>query len=127
MEVKINTKERFNVLVVMEPELSDIMADELKAACYSVLEQEIKNVVINLQEVKAMGKIIAEALVGLQQQFYDKQASFVICKIQPPVEQVLKDADLLEMLNIAPTESEAGDIVQMEEIERELLKEEDSE
>ena len=117
MEVKINTKERFHVLVVMEPELSDIMADDLKAACYSVLEHEIKNVVINLQEVKAMGK----------QQFYDKQSSFVICKLQPPVEQVLKNEDLLEMLNIAPTESEAGDIVQMEEIERELLKEEDSE
>jgi len=32
---------------------------------------------------------------------------------------------LLELLNVTPTESEAGDIVQMEEIEREILGGED--
>ncbi len=34
---------------------------------------------------------------------------------------VLDENELLEVMNVTPTESEAGDIVQMEEIERELL------
>jgi hypothetical protein len=33
----------------------------------------------------------------------------------------LDELDLTDILNITPTESEAWDIVQMEEIERELL------
>jgi hypothetical protein len=33
----------------------------------------------------------------------------------------LDNNDLLEILNVTPTESEAWDIVQMEEIEREYL------
>jgi hypothetical protein len=33
--------------------------------------------------------------------------------------------DLLELMNVTPTESEAWDIVQMEEIERDLLGGED--
>ena len=37
----------------------------------------------------------------------------------------LDKTDLLELMNVTPTESEAGDIVQMEEIERDLLDEED--
>jgi hypothetical protein len=41
------------------------------------------------------------------------------------VERFLDSSNLLELMNVTPTESEAGDIVQMEEIERELLDEEE--
>jgi hypothetical protein len=41
--------------------------------------------------------------------------------LQPAVEEKLDQLELLEILNVTPTESEAWDIVQMEEIERELL------
>ena len=37
------------------------------------------------------------------------------------VEKVFEKLELLELMNITPTESEAWDILQMEEIERELL------
>jgi len=47
----------------------------------------------------------------------------VICELQPPVEEFLDKGQLLEMMNMTPTESEAWDIIQMEEIERELLDE----
>ena len=42
-------------------------------------------------------------------------------RVQPQVEEFLDKDQLLEMMNITPTESEAWDIIQMEEIERELL------
>jgi len=41
--------------------------------------------------------------------------------MQPLVEETFDKEELLELLNCTPTESEAWDIVQMEEIERELL------
>lgn len=69
----------------------------------------------------------AECLVKTQQQFYDGGASFVVCEMTPDLEQFLDQKNLLELMNTTPTESEAWDIVQMEEIERELLGDEDGE
>ena len=37
--------------------------------------------------------------------------------------KVLEQKELLEFMNVTPSESEAWDILQMEEIEREFLKE----
>ena len=53
--------------------------------------------------------------------WYENNNSFVICEIQPAVSHKLETLELSEVLNITPTESEAWDIVQMEEIERELM------
>ena len=47
--------------------------------------------------------------------------------MQPAVEQKLEELELLEEMNITPTETEAWDIVQMEEIERELMDDTDPE
>ena len=63
----------------------------------------------------------AIALVNIQQKFYENNASFVICELQKPVERFLEEKELFDLMNITPTESEAWDIIQMEEIERELL------
>ncbi|MBV9987335.1 MAG: hypothetical protein JO301_06630 [Chitinophagaceae bacterium] len=63
----------------------------------------------------------------MQQSFYENNASFVICCMQQPVEEAFARLDLLDLLNTTPTESEAWDIVQMEEIERELLDGDDIE
>ena len=51
----------------------------------------------------------------------------VICEINGMIEEQLEQLELLEMMNITPTESEAWDIVQMEEVERELLGDFDEE
>jgi len=40
------------------------------------------------------------------------------------VEDFLDKNELLELMNVTPTQSEAWDIVQMEEIEREFLRDE---
>jgi hypothetical protein len=74
-----------------------------------------------------MDNAAGEKLVYIQQKFYENSASFVICELQKPVEEFLDKNELLEMMNVAPTESEASDIVQMEEIERELMDGEESE
>jgi len=46
--------------------------------------------------------------------------------MQKEVENQFNKLELLELMNITPTESEAWDILQMEEIERELLKDSES-
>jgi len=121
MEVKIDTKEKFHVITLLQPELSATMTEKLSDRLVSFLQSDIKNIVLNLKELKSIDNISAENLVKVQQKFYETNVSFVICELQPKVEEFLDNRQLLEMMNITPTESEAWDVIQMEEIERELL------
>ena len=121
MEVKIDTKEKFHVITLLQPKLSATMTEELSDRLVSFLRSDTRNIVLNLKELQSIDNISAENLVKVQQKFYENSASFVICELQPQVEEFLDKDQLLEMMNITPTESEAWDIIQMEEIERELL------
>ena len=127
MEVKTDTKERFHVIRVETREMSAIMAGELDRQLLELLKDNTKNVVLNLSGVKTMQEEAAEKLVRTQQKFYDSGASFVVCEMPEELEEFLDSKALLELMNVTPTESEAYDIVQMEEMERELLGDDDDE
>jgi anti-anti-sigma factor len=101
------------------------MAAELNRQLLELLKDNTKNVVVNLEGIANMEEEAAEILVRLQQKFYEEGASFVVCSLQNNVESFLDEKELLELMNVTPTESEAYDIVQMEEIERELLNGDD--
>ena len=121
MQVKIDTREKFHVITIKEPELAANMTAELENSLLPLLKREVKNVVLNLEDIKNMDDAAADWLVKTQQNFYEQNASFVVCCLQPAVEDWLDKKELLEVMNVTPTESEAWDIVQMEEIEREFL------
>ena len=125
MQVKTDTKEKFHVITVNDASLTADMAAELSDLLLPYLQNDVKNVILNMKELQLLDEIAAEKLVKLQQNFYEKNSSFVICEMQKPVEDFLDSVNLLEVMNTTPTESEAMDIVQMEEIEREFLNEED--
>jgi anti-anti-sigma factor len=127
MKVKIDTKEKFYVITLMEPILSDNIAADLAQLVTKFLQQQIRNVVLKLRDVEIIEAKGAEELAQIQQLFYENNASFVICEIKKPVEKKLEELELHEVMNITPTESEAWDIIQMEEIERELLDNETGE
>lgn len=124
MKVKIDTKEKFHVITLMEPILSDNIAADISQLVTKFLQQQIRNVILKLPDLEIIEDKGAEELAQIQQLFYENDASFVICEIKEPVEKKLEELELLEVMNITPTESEAWDIVQMEEIERELLDDE---
>ena len=120
MKVKIDTKERFHAITLPGNSLSATMTEELGACLIPYLQNDVKNVVLILKDIQSMDIAAAEKLVSIQQNFYESNASFVICELQRPVEEFLDKNELLEIMNVTPTESEAWDIVQMEDVEREL-------
>jgi anti-anti-sigma factor len=125
MNVKTDTKERFHAITVAEPTLSATMTDKLEECLLPYLQNDVKNLILILKDVQSIDVAAAEKLVYIQQNFYENSASFVICEMQKPVEEFLDQHELLEMMNVTPTQSEAWDIVQMEEIEREMFGEEE--
>lgn len=125
MIIKSDTKEKFHVITLSESQISASIADDMAVQIPAFLKEEVKNVVLNLAAVSEIELTAAEKLVQTQQLFYENGASFVICNLQPIVKQFLDENEFLELMNVTPTESEAWDIVQMEEMEREMFGEDD--
>lgn len=121
MPFKFDTKEKFTVITPDETDLAAIMADEHLLELASRMKLEPPHVVFCLKNVNVCNESSAEKLAELQASFYENNCSFVICELQKPVLEKLEEMELLDVMNITPSESEAWDMVQMEEIERELL------
>lgn len=121
MNVKIDTKERFTVITPANTSLSANMTEDLGKLLLLYMQKDIPHVVLNMKNVIEIDDEICRYITDIQQQFYEANHSFVICELQKNVETRLDELELLEVMNTTPSESEAWDIVQMEEIERELL------
>jgi anti-anti-sigma factor len=121
MNVKIDTKEKFTVITPEETVFAANMTGDLNNLMLPYLQKDNPHIVFNMARVVSIDETAAEFLAAVQQQFYENNCSFVICNLQEAVEKLLDEKELLELMNVTPTESEAWDIVQMEEIERELL------
>lgn len=125
MKVKIDTKEKFHVITLPGPSISASMTEELASCLLPYLQNDVKNLVVIFKDIQSLDYAAGKKLVEIQQTFHEDNASFVICEVHPEVRDFLDQNELLDFLNVVPTESEAWDIVQMEEIERELLNGED--
>jgi anti-anti-sigma regulatory factor len=121
MNVKIDTKEKFSVLTVEETDLSANMTEDFVSLLNTFITKPKPHLVLSMKNVEIIDESVAQQLSAIQQDFYEKNCSFVICELQETVENKLDEMEFLEYMNCTPTESEAWDIVQMEEIERELL------
>jgi anti-anti-sigma regulatory factor len=123
MNFKIDTREKFTMITPDSDFSSDNLTAEFKDLVISYVQHKT-NLVINLKNVAYVEEKFINELAALQQEYYAQNISFVICQLQLPLQALINELDLDGLLNTAPTETEAWDIVQMEEIERELLGDE---
>jgi anti-anti-sigma factor len=124
MKIKVDTKEKFQVLRPNTPELSVIMAEEIISLVTHQFGTATKNAIIDMTGVANADEQALVELATLLQLCQKNQASLVFYGVNPAVKSAMQGLDLIDVFQITPTESEAWDIVQMEEIERELFGEE---
>jgi anti-anti-sigma factor len=125
MNVKIDTTEKFHVITIIQPSISANMTEEIRTNLDELTQSHIKHIVLNLALVEKMDWEVANFIAQQQQDAYENGRSFVICEMQQTVKDTFKNAGLLDILNYTPTQSEAWDIVHMEEVERALLNDEE--
>ncbi len=127
MNVKIDTKDKFTEITVNEEHLPANMAEELSNLLLSFLDKKIPHVILNAAAIKGIDEEVITTLSNIKERFIEAEASLVLCNLQASVYKILHEAELADFLNITPTLSEAWDIVQLEEIERELFNDLDEE
>jgi anti-anti-sigma regulatory factor len=121
MLIKIDTKEKFSVITPETNEITANMSDELRKCLMDQLVYPIPHVILNLQTKSNIEDSVLMMLSEVQEIFYNENNSFVIFGLNKSILNRLEELELLDTMNITPSESEAWDIVQMEEIERELM------
>lgn len=126
MNVKIDTKEKFSVIYPEEKILSANMSASLRQLLLSFLTNDPPHVVINFKNVQSVDPEILPLLVEMHEVFYGQNTSIVWCEVNENISHLLKKNDIIDCINYTPSESEAWDIIQMEEIERELLNDEEN-
>jgi anti-anti-sigma regulatory factor len=127
MQYKTELKEKFTVLTILENSLSSNLVPELAKILTKIGVEPPKNLVLNLGQVDRWELPVIAQLAEAQGSFYENNTSFVICCLSDSLQDTLDLTEYAEIMNLTPTESEAWDIVQMEEIERELLDSDDME
>ena len=120
MNIKIDTKEIFYVIFLLDSEMTANMSATLLDLITKQQEEEVKSLILQLGKVTAMNEGFASTLIAVKEALNRKNKSFVICNLSENIKQNLIEWGILDNINFVPTESEAWDIVQMEEIEREL-------
>ena len=120
MNFKIDTKEIFYVISLNEGMLTANMAEELISFVAEKQKEENKSLVISLQNVTEIEEGAFDSIIKLHENTYESKKSLVFCGLKPEIKKSFEQKGLTEKINTTPTESEAWDIVQMEEIEREL-------
>ena len=127
MHIKTDTKEKFRVLRIQE----DTITENLSAEFHAILNEQCAtpphNFILDFSHIRHLDDGIISLLIQVYCQCLENGISMVIFGVQDEVMLALRKKEADDLLNITPTESEAWDMVQMEEIERELMKDNDLE
>ena len=78
MMVKIDTREKFHVITINEPVLAANMTEKMDKVLSTLPDDNVKNVIINMKDIKIVEIAAAEHLVKIHNKFYDSNSSFVI-------------------------------------------------
>ncbi|MEN9696619.1 MAG: hypothetical protein RLZ56_40 [Bacteroidota bacterium] len=127
IQYQTETKEKFTVITFLNTQLDSNLVPELKVLTSKWGNTPPRNLILNLKNVQSWDLDVIECIAEAQGQFYENNTSFVVCGLPDSIQDQLDQTDYAALMNMTPTESEAWDIVQMEEIERELLDSDDME
>jgi anti-anti-sigma regulatory factor len=120
MLFKIDTREKFYVIKIEENDLSANLADDFTELLTNCLDTMPKNSIINLNKVDTISTEIIQQLVAFQEFSLENNISLVFCELTKDIKSILSNQDLLDIIHTTPTESEAIDMIYMEEMEREM-------
>lgn len=120
MLFKIDTREKFHVIKIEENDLSANLADDFTELLTNCLDTMPRNSIINLINVDTISTEIIQQLVSFQEFSIENNISLVFCELTKGIKSILSQEDLLDNIHTTPTESEAIDMIYMEEMEREM-------
>jgi anti-anti-sigma factor len=120
MKFSIDKRERYLTFKLEEDKLDSMISPSLKSEFVILHNEGYRNMIIDLSHVQFVDSSgLAAILVG-NRMCKEDRGSFVLIGVTPPVLKLVKISQLDRVLAIAPTESEASDLILMNEVQREI-------
>ena len=127
MKYSIDKNEQYSILRLQEEKLDSPLSPALKSEFVTLNAEGIKNIIIDLTEVKYVDSSGLSALLVGNRIYNEDGGIFILSALNDHVMKLIKISQLNNVLNILPTVEEAIDAVFLKEIESDLDSGEDNE
>lgn len=128
MEFSIKQEERYCVFKLHNANLNSLIAPDLKSKLVLLASEGVQNCILDLTGVGFVDSSGLSAILTGHRLFAGEAGNFILTgATQPAVDKLLEISRLKPVLTLIPTVEEAVDYVIMEEIQRSLNEEGESE
>jgi anti-sigma B factor antagonist len=120
MKYTIDKQEKYSLLRLHEEKMDSSVAPNLKSELITLHAEGVKNIILDLSDVKYTDSSGLSALLVGNRIFQEEGGIFVLAALSEHTVKLIKISQLDSVLNITLTAEEAIDAVFMHEIERDL-------
>jgi anti-sigma B factor antagonist len=126
MKYTIDKQDKYSLLKLHEEKLDSSVAPSLKSELVTIHAKGVKNIILDLSEVKYTDSSGLSALLVGNRIVQENGGIFVLSNLSDHTTKLIKISQLDSVLNILPTVEEGIDAVFMYEIENDLKDGEDT-
>lgn len=120
MKYTIDKQEKYSLLRLHEEKMDSSVAPGLKSELITLHAEGVKNIILDLSDVKYTDSSGLSALLVGNRIFQEEGGIFVLAALSEHTLKLIKISQLDSVLNITLTPEEAIDSVFMHEIEKDL-------
>lgn len=120
MKYTIDKQEKYSLLRLHEEKMDSSVAPSLKSELITLHAEGVKNIILDLSDVKYTDSSGLSALLVGNRIFQEEGGIFVLAALSEHTIKLIKISQLDSVLNITLTPEEAIDTVFMHEIEKDL-------
>lgn len=120
MKYSVDKHEKYCKFKPNEEKIDSTLAPMIKSEFVTLQAEGVKNVILDLSQVKYIDSSGLSALLVGNRIFSENSGIFVICNIGEHVMKLISISQLDKVLDLLPTMEEAVDAVFMHEIESDL-------
>jgi len=126
MKYSVDKQERYSIFTLNELSLNSIIAPEVKSEFVIFRNEGVKNLILDLSNVEFVDSSGLSAILTANR-LWKGFGLFVITGVNhAAVKKLIEISRLDSVLTIIPTTGEATDYVMMDELEKELIADADS-
>lgn len=120
MKYTIDKQEKYSLLSLHEDKMDSNIAPNLKSEMITLRAEGVKNIILDLTDVKYTDSSGLSALLVGNRIFQEDGGIFVLAKLSEHTLKLIKISQLDSVLHILPSVEEAIDAVFMHEIENDM-------
>lgn len=124
MKYTVDKQEKYSLLKLHEEKLDSSIAPGLKSQLITIHAEGVKNIILDLGEVKYTDSSGLSALLVGNRVVQENGGIFILASLSDHTTKLIKISQLDSVLNILPTVEEGVDAVFMHEIESDLGEDE---